>query len=359
MSSSMRRDLAAGAAAGLIGGLAFAWAMQAQGLRAAAGLAGLSSTGTGVALEILAAILIGAGYGAIFRYQPFAYAATISSGVLYGLLWWIAGPLTLAPLLLGRGPGWSLQEADAALPSLVGHVLYGALTGLSFYALVSLYRRGGARAGGGAGAHPARRHPGGRLRRREHGAAPGAALRPRPAPGDRPGQPEQLSPLHTHARRGCQQRPGGAAHQCARTRRLPAHPVCQGGGGGGGYRRAGGARPRQSLRPGGDAALRSPGAGAGRGAELLRPARPGGARVHAEDAGRRHPPAESRHRSAGARGRGTKRGRAPAHAHLRRRRRRLCGYGDDRRTPRPRARGPALLSQHPGTRTAFRPRPFR
>src|SRR3989304_271476 len=158
MSSSMRRDRPAGAAAGLIGGLAFAWAMQAQGLRAAAGLAGLSSTGTGVALEILAAILIGAGYGAFFRSQPFAYAATISSGVLYGLLWWIAGPLTLAPLLLGRGPGWSLQEADAALPSLVGHVLYGALTGLSFYALVSLYRRAGPRAGGGQGAPATRPH---------------------------------------------------------------------------------------------------------------------------------------------------------------------------------------------------------
>src|SRR3972149_5568501 len=92
-----RRALSAGAAAGLIGGLAFTWAMQTQGLRAAAGLAGLPSTGTGVALEILAAILIGAGYGAIFRYQPFAYAATIRSGVLYGLLWWLAGPLTPAP----------------------------------------------------------------------------------------------------------------------------------------------------------------------------------------------------------------------------------------------------------------------
>src|SRR3990170_1314754 len=155
MPSPLRRDLIAGAAAGLIGGLAFTWAMQAQGLRAAAGLAGLPSTGTGVALELVAAILVGAGYGAIFRYQPFAYAATISSGVLYGLLWWIAGPLTLAPLLLGRGPGWSLQEADAALPRPVGHVLYGAITGLSFYALVSLYRRGRPRGGGGAGAPPA------------------------------------------------------------------------------------------------------------------------------------------------------------------------------------------------------------
>jgi NADH dehydrogenase len=142
LSSSSRRDLLAGAAAGAIGGLAFIWAMQAQGLRATvAGLAGLPPTAAGMVLDVLAAAVLGAGYGLVFRYQESAYAATLSSGVLYGLLWWIAGPLTLAPLLVGRAPGWALPEADAALPSLVGHILYGALTGMAFYALVSLYRR--------------------------------------------------------------------------------------------------------------------------------------------------------------------------------------------------------------------------
>ncbi|MGH2403172.1 MAG: NAD(P)/FAD-dependent oxidoreductase, partial [bacterium] len=142
MSPSLRRDVVAGAAAGFIGGLLFSWAQQAQGMRAAvAGLVGVTSLGAGVALDLVISIFIGATFGAIFRYQSLGYAPTISSGVLYGLLWWILGPLTLVPALLGRGPTWSLQEATAALPSLVGHVLYGALTGLSFYVLVTVYLR--------------------------------------------------------------------------------------------------------------------------------------------------------------------------------------------------------------------------
>ncbi len=142
MSPARRRDAVLGAAAGLVGGVAFVWAMQAQGLRASVpGLAGLPPTRAGAVLDLIGGLLIGAGFGGLFRYQPLAYAATISSGVLYGLLWWIAGPLTLAPLLQGRELGWSLREADAALPSLVGHVLYGVLTGVSFYALATFYAR--------------------------------------------------------------------------------------------------------------------------------------------------------------------------------------------------------------------------
>ncbi|MGH2371947.1 MAG: NAD(P)/FAD-dependent oxidoreductase [bacterium] len=142
MSPTLRRDIAAGAAAGLIGGLIFSWAQQAQGMRAAvAGLVGVTSLGAGVALDLLISIFIGATFGAIFRYQSLGYAPTMSSGVLYGLLWWILGPLTIVPALTGSGPTWSLQEANAALPSLVGHVLYGALTGLSYYMLVTLYLR--------------------------------------------------------------------------------------------------------------------------------------------------------------------------------------------------------------------------
>ena len=141
MPASLRRDVIAGAIAGLIGGLVFTWAMQAQGLRAAvAGLLGLTM-GASTALDLLISVVIGATFGAIFRYQPLGYAAMLSSGVLYGLLWWILGPLTLVPVLAGRGPTWTIQEADALLPSLVGHILYGALTGLSYYILVTLYLR--------------------------------------------------------------------------------------------------------------------------------------------------------------------------------------------------------------------------
>jgi NADH dehydrogenase len=142
MSPTFRRDAAAGALAGLIGGLVFLWAQQSQGMRAAVGgVAGVTSLGAGTALDLATAALIGATFGLIFRYQPQGYAPTISSGVLYGLVWWIIGPLTVVPAVLGRGPTWSVKDANAALPSLIGHVLFGALTGLCYHALIGLYLR--------------------------------------------------------------------------------------------------------------------------------------------------------------------------------------------------------------------------
>jgi NADH dehydrogenase len=137
------QNLLAGAAAGLAGGLVLAWTAQAQGyMFTLAGLVGLRPDSGGIALHLVVSTLMGVGFAVIFRYQPHGYAAMISGGALYGLLWWIVGPLTIQPLLMRTGPTWSLAQAGAAFPSLIGHLLYGGVTGLSFYGLLTLYRRG-------------------------------------------------------------------------------------------------------------------------------------------------------------------------------------------------------------------------
>jgi NADH dehydrogenase len=142
MSAAMRRDIIAGGVAGFIGGVISGWAMQAQGLLATtAGLIGLASFGAGLIVHLSVSVVVGATFGAVFRYQPLGYAATITSGVLYALLWWIAGVLTLVPLLRGQAPTWTAQAAAGALPNLVGHLVYGALTGLAFYVLVTWFER--------------------------------------------------------------------------------------------------------------------------------------------------------------------------------------------------------------------------
>ena len=134
--------MVAGGVAGLVGGLLLWWALQTQGMAShAPGLLGLKLSGAGVLLHLLASIVLGGGFGATSRYQPLGYAATISTGLLYGLLWWIAGPLTLGTVFEGRGPTWSLGEATAAFPSLIGHVLYGGILGVGLYALVDVYLR--------------------------------------------------------------------------------------------------------------------------------------------------------------------------------------------------------------------------
>ena len=90
-------------------------------------------------LHLLASVALGAGFSGIFRSQTLSYANTVSVGALYGLLLWIAGPLTLDALFHGGGPTWSLAEAGAVFPSLIGHLLYGGLTGLGVQLGGTLY----------------------------------------------------------------------------------------------------------------------------------------------------------------------------------------------------------------------------
>ncbi len=44
----------------------------------------------------------------------------------------MGGALTLFPLLLGSPPAWTVAVANAALPSLIGYLLYGASLALVF-----------------------------------------------------------------------------------------------------------------------------------------------------------------------------------------------------------------------------------
>ena len=142
VSGPLPRDLAAGGVAGLVAGLVFWWALHAQHMTSTVnGLLGFSLSIPAVGLHLLGAVLLGTIFGAIVRYQPRGYAASISSGTLYGLLWWIAGPITFGALLDGEAPNWSLIEASDVFSSLIGHLLYGGLTGFVFYVLVTLYLR--------------------------------------------------------------------------------------------------------------------------------------------------------------------------------------------------------------------------
>ena len=129
-----RGELAVGAAAGLLGGALFAIAMQEQGMTVeVTGLAGFESSGAELLAHLLLAALGGTAFAAISRYQPESYATAIAFGVVFGLLLWIIGPLTVRPLLEGASPTWSATAASEAFPSLVGHMMYGAVTGLGFH----------------------------------------------------------------------------------------------------------------------------------------------------------------------------------------------------------------------------------
>ena len=141
MPASFHRDVIAGAVSGLAGGLMVGLAWQGQGMLSTPDGA-IGWIGFGMLLAyLLSAAVGGAAFGALFRYQPESPAFCTSGGLLFGLLWWIVGPLTLGALWTGHAPTWSARDAGAAFPSLVGYLLYGGVLGGGFYTLVGLHSR--------------------------------------------------------------------------------------------------------------------------------------------------------------------------------------------------------------------------
>jgi len=130
------RSLGWGAAASLAGGLLFSLVMVATGvLPQVANLVGGSSPVLGFVVHMGISTLIGMSYGVLFVHEAPDFGSGIAWGLTYGLAWWFVGNLTLLPILLGRPFVWTTEVASAGLPSLVGHLIYGAATACAFLVL--------------------------------------------------------------------------------------------------------------------------------------------------------------------------------------------------------------------------------
>jgi uncharacterized membrane protein YagU involved in acid resistance len=131
------RSMGWGAAAGLAGGLISGPIMFATEVLPR--FSGLSIRA--FALHLLVSALIGVTYGLLFRNEAASLGHGVAWGWLFGLIWWYAGPLTLQPLLLTGECDWSTAAASALLPSLMGHLIFGAVTALTFLVLERRFTR--------------------------------------------------------------------------------------------------------------------------------------------------------------------------------------------------------------------------
>jgi uncharacterized membrane protein YagU involved in acid resistance len=122
-------SLGRGALASVAGGLIFSLIMFGiDALPRVAAIVGGSSSVLGFIVHLLISALIGMSFGLLFRHEAPNLGASVVWGMLYGLIWWFLGALTLFPILLGRPFDWSAQAAGGILPSLIGHLFYGAAT---------------------------------------------------------------------------------------------------------------------------------------------------------------------------------------------------------------------------------------
>jgi hypothetical protein len=136
------RSIEWGGLAGLVGGLVSIPVMAATGILPK--IAGLDTSFGGIRgllIHLLVSTGIGMTYGLLFRNEAPSIGLGIPWGFLFGVIWWYVGPLTLLPLLLTGVYDWRASAASTLLPSLLGHLIYGGATALTFLLLERRYKR--------------------------------------------------------------------------------------------------------------------------------------------------------------------------------------------------------------------------
>lgn len=119
----------AGVVGGLAAGMVFGMLMQMMGMMPmVAMLVGSDSMAVGWLVHLAISALFGVVYAVLLGSRAGSRAMTLVLGAVFGMVLWLVGPLLLMPAKLGM----PLLQVDAtALQSLMGHVIYGVVLGLT------------------------------------------------------------------------------------------------------------------------------------------------------------------------------------------------------------------------------------
>ena len=123
----------AGIVGGLAGGLVFGVMMHTMGMiPMIAMLVGSESVVVGWIVHLGIAAFIGVTFALILGRRANKPGVAAVLGLGYGAVWWVLGPLLIMPARLGMP---TFMFNDMTTKSLVGHLIYGAVLGIT-YALV-------------------------------------------------------------------------------------------------------------------------------------------------------------------------------------------------------------------------------
>lgn len=139
---SWGRAIVAGGFAGTLAGFVFGqWVSSGNYFPLLAGYGELDSRTATVILHFAIALLIGATFGVLFQKDVRGYGSSMAWGLAYGIFWWFLGPLTLSHAAARLPLDWSAEQGSNLFSSLVGHILYGLMLGVTYAAFDRLWLR--------------------------------------------------------------------------------------------------------------------------------------------------------------------------------------------------------------------------
>lgn len=128
-----QKSVTAGVIGGLAGGAIFGAMMGMQGmLPMVAKLVGSKSAMVGLVVHMANSAIIGGLFAVTLGSQATQISGGIKMGLAYGVGWWFLGPLLIMPIALGMGPQLSAAGMQAAIPSLIGHIVFGGILGVAY-----------------------------------------------------------------------------------------------------------------------------------------------------------------------------------------------------------------------------------
>ncbi|HLK21171.1 MAG TPA: hypothetical protein VKT81_19605 [Bryobacteraceae bacterium] len=131
-----------GGIAGLVGGVLYLLVLISTGsLGEIAAIVGGTSPVLGSVVHLCLSTLLGISFGLLFQREAPNLASGIAWGLVYGLMGWYLGPLTLFPIALGSASLWIPAVAEAQFPAMTGHLIYGAVAGGAFWLLESRHNQ--------------------------------------------------------------------------------------------------------------------------------------------------------------------------------------------------------------------------
>lgn len=130
-----KKNIVNGILAGLIAGVVFGFMLIQMGVLGNVGmLIGSTNPFVGFLVHLVYSAILGVIFALLFfKHITTNFYPAALWGLVYGIIWWFIGTLTLAPIAMKMPVIWSTAVMTNEFPMLLGNLVFGFVLGLSYY----------------------------------------------------------------------------------------------------------------------------------------------------------------------------------------------------------------------------------